>query len=177
MYSMQKNTHTRGVKQKGVWSFWMLLPVACLILFDEWIKYLALQRLPLEGDLLDPGIVDFAIHKNFGVAFDIPFKMPLIIFVSVIIGIALLRIAKKQWKADPMISFSSLVIIIAALGNLYDRIVYGFTVDYIILFGRSAINLSDILIITGVIFLLFSSRKKKKQRKHNSAIDKSEKIG
>ena len=174
MYSMQKNTHAGSVEQKGRWMFWILLPATCLILFDEWVKYLALQRLPLEGDLLDPEIIDFAIHKNFGVAFDIPFKMPLIIFVSVVIGIALLRIVQKHWNKDPMISFSSLLIVVAALGNLYDRVVYGYTVDYIILFGRSAINLSDLLIVTGVILLLFSSRKKK-QREHPDQIDNMEK--
>lgn len=142
--------------------FLLLIPISFLVLLDEWIKYISLQRLPLEGALLDPGVVAFAIHKNFGMAFDIPFKMPFIICISFIIGIALFNIAYQKWNTDPFISFSSLFIIIASLGNLFDRIVYGFTVDYFIFFGRSAVNISDFLIITSVLLLLFSSRQRKK---------------
>jgi len=149
------------VKRKAFF-FWLLIPISLLVLLDEWIKYIALQRLPLEGDLLDHGMFALAIHKNFGIAFDIPFKMPLIIFTSLVIGFVLLNIAYKKWNSDPFVSFSSLFIIIASLGNLYDRIVYGFTVDYLIFFGRSALNISDFLIISSVLLLLFTSRQSKK---------------
>ena len=80
---------------------------------------------------------------------------------SVLIGLGLAHAAYKNWKQHPNITVATLMILIGALGNLYDRIVYGFTVDYIILFERSAINLSDIVIVTGVFFLLWLSRRAK----------------
>jgi lipoprotein signal peptidase len=48
---------------------------------------------------------------------------------------------------------------------MYDRFVYDFTVDYIILFGTSAINLSDLVIVGGATLLLLTSREKKLKRK------------
>lgn len=142
------------------WIYWLLIPITLLVVLDEWLKYRGLNRLPLEGSLIDPGLLSFAIHKNWGIAFDMPFRIELVILISILIGIGLIKIAHKHWHDCPGITFSSLIIMIGALGNLYDRVSYGFTVDYILLFGRSAINLSDLVIISGVICLLAASRKR-----------------
>jgi signal peptidase II len=144
--------------------FW-LIPASALVLIDEWLKYFFLERLLDEGSLLDPGVIDFAIHKNFGIAFDIPFRLEFTVIFSVIIGYFLLRIAYKNLKRNPDLSLACAVIITGALGNLFDRLYYGFTVDYIILLGRSAINISDVLIVLGAIMLLLSSRRKKHRKK------------
>lgn len=145
--------------------YWLLVPVATIVFLDEWLKYLALQRLPGEGSLVDPGIIAFAIHKNLGVAFDIPFRLEFIILFSILIGLGLLHISYKNLRKHPDIALAAAIIILGALGNLYDRIVYGFTVDYIILFARSAINISDVVIVAGVILLLLSSRRTKRRKK------------
>lgn len=141
--------------------YWFLFPIGLIVLLDEWLKYLGLQNLPSESDIVNPDIVTFAIHKNWGAAFNFPFRLEFIILFSIVIGIGLLHVALKNFQIQPRVTFASLVIVLGALGNLYDRIVYGFTVDYIILFARSAINLSDIVIISGVVMLLLFSRNKK----------------
>lgn len=147
-----------------------LLPlVALIVLADEWVKRWALSHLPGESELTDAGIVSFAIHKNWGIAFDIPFKMPLIILTSALIGAALLYVAYRDWHEKPTIALSALMIVLGATGNLYDRLAYGFTVDYVILFGRSAINVSDVVIVAGVVLLLHASRVSKR-------VDRDEKI-
>lgn len=145
--------------------YWLLIPASVIVLLDEILKNRGLNRLPDEGSLVDPGIINFAIHKNLGIAFDIPFRLEFIIFASILIGLGLLRIALKHWKQDPMISTAAIMIILGALGNLFDRVIYGFTVDYIIILGRSAINLSDLVIISGVLLLLVSSQKESGDRK------------
>lgn len=159
MYPMQKNPYSGSVRSLSLRVYWFFLPVAAIVILDEWLKFIALQRLPEEGSLVDPGIVAFAIHKNWGVAFDIPFRLEFIILVSVVIGLGLLRIAYRNRLTHPDITLATGIIVLGALGNLYDRIVYGFTVDYIIVFARSAINLSDVVIVAGVIALLLSSRR------------------
>ena len=130
MYPVQKNSNAGGVIA-GRSPLFLLPVIALIVLLDEWVKWQALHNLPNESAIIKPEAVVFAIHKNWGIAFDIPFKMPLIILISIVIG---------------------------AAGNLYDRLAYGFTVDYIILLGRSAINISDIVIVSGVITLLSASR-------------------
>ncbi|MFA4845187.1 MAG: signal peptidase II [Patescibacteria group bacterium] len=145
--------------QKSI--YWLLVPTLLVVLSDEWLKAKGLERLPQEGSLVDPGLISFAIHKNLGIAFDFPFRLEFVIFASVIIGLGLVRVAYKHRHDRPFITFASLMVIIGALGNLYDRVNYGFTVDYIILFGRSAINLSDVVIVLGVVLLLIASRRKR----------------
>ncbi len=140
----------------------LLIPIAFTVLLDEWLKSRALAILPVETAITEPGLIDFGVHKNFGLAFDLPFRLEFVIAISVLIGLVLLHTAWKTKTSRPDIAFSSLVIILGALGNLYDRLVYGFTVDYMILFGRSAINFSDAVIILGIVsLLLLSSRKKR----------------
>lgn len=146
--------------------YWLLLPIAALVLVDEWLKALSLQRLPAEGSLVDPGLIEFAIHKNYGIAFNIPFKLEIVLIVSTLIGIGLIQVAYKHWSDKPAIAFSALIVVLGALGNMYDRFVYDFTVDYIILFGTSAINLSDLVIVSGATLLLLTSREKNGKRKN-----------
>ncbi len=148
------------MKSKGFSIYWYLIPISIIVLVDEWLKFQGLTNLPDEGSVVNPNWIDFVIHKNYGVAFDLPFRQELIILISLVIGYVLLQTAVKQFHKQPAIAFSSLVITIGALGNLYDRLAYGFTVDYILIFWRSAINLSDVVIIFGVLLLLMSSRKK-----------------
>lgn len=132
-----------------------------LALTDEIIKYFALKRLPEEGSLLVGKIIDLAIHKNYGIAFNIPLARELTIFVTTIIIAVFIYSAFKQWHLRPAVSVAAALVIAGALGNLFDRITYGFTVDYIILFTRSAINLSDLLILSGIVWLVLGIRKTK----------------
>lgn len=140
--------------------YWSLLPIALLVFVDEWLKYRGLQTLPAEGGPLRSSLLDFVIHKNYGIAFDIPFRLGIIIAISLVIGVVLIDMAWKNRVTHPRITFSAIVILLGAAGNLYDRLAYGFTVDYILLFARSAINLSDVVILLGVVSLLMNSRKK-----------------
>lgn len=154
---MQENANTRSVNSRRQALFFLPF-VALVVLADEFAKRWALVHLPDESELAPGGLLSFAIHKNWGIAFDIPFKMPLIILISAVIGAALIYVAYRDWHAKPTVALSALMIVLGAIGNLYDRLAYGFTVDYIILFGRSAINVSDIVIVAGVVLLLHASR-------------------
>ncbi len=136
-----------------------LIFVSTIVILDEIVKYWALTSAPLIETIANPGIFTLAIHKNWGIAFNIPFKLPLIILTSLILGIILLRVAYTQWKKKPMVALFALLILIGAAGNMFDRLVYGYTVDYLVLFGRSAINLSDLVILTGVFGMLTHARK------------------
>ncbi len=159
MHSVQKNADTRSVNEPRPAILWFLPLIAGFVLLDEFIKFFALHTFPDESQVPVSGLFTLAIHKNFGIAFDIPFKMPFIVLISILIGIALLVVAYKNGLKRPGITLSALMIVLGAAGNLYDRLVYGFTVDYLIIFGRSAINISDVIIVTGVILLLITSRR------------------
>lgn len=144
--------------------YWFLLPAVLLVGFDEWMKSFALTHFPDEQTLIAPNLMNLAIHKNWGLAFDIPFRRELILLISIVIGYFLVEMVIKNIRSNPKIATSSILILIGAIGNVFDRIYYGFTVDYLIFFGRSALNLCDLLIILGVVLLLLSSRKRLAER-------------
>ncbi len=125
----------------------------CLELLDVIFKYLAITRLSEDGRVSFP--IGLGLHKNPGIAFDIEIPLTLIIFLTFIVVILLLCFAKQHYLKNPTISAVAIIVIIGALGNAVDRILNGFTTDYLILFRLSAINFSDILILTGVTFLLW----------------------
>ncbi len=137
--------------------YWLLLPVLVVVVVDEWLKAQALNIFQNETPLVEPTLIDFTVHKNFGLAFDLPFRLEFVIAMTILIGVFLIRTAWKTRSSRPDIAFSCLVIILGALGNFYDRIAYGFAVDYIVFFGRSAINFSDVIIVLGVVALLIFS--------------------
>lgn len=157
---MQKDPDSGGLKHKLNVAGYAII-FALIVVADEFIKYLALNKLPEEGSLVDPSFFHLAIHKNFGIAFNIPFKMWVIILASAIIGVFLLQIIKKNWENRPNVSLMAIIIIIGAAGNMYDRLVYGFTVDYMIVFHRLAFNVSDVVILLGVAGLLMLTQKPK----------------
>ncbi len=126
-------------------------------LLDGAFKYLAIRFLPLDSQPVSAPI-DLALHKNPGISFDIPLPMAFIVPFTIVVIAALLMMARDAWRGNAMRSASAAVIALGALGNLVDRIINGFTTDYLILFATSAINLADILIIVGAVGLLYYTR-------------------
>lgn len=139
-----------------------ILGTGLIVLFDVWMKRMAVQSFPREEQLIQPSFFDLAVHKNYGIAFDIPFRIPIVIVLTIIVLGILVRFAIKHWQIQPQVSAAVWIIILGSLGNLFDRIYYGFTVDYLIFFSRSAVNLSDAIIVTGVLLLLLTGKSKKK---------------
>lgn len=138
----------------------ILIGASCVAAFaDAVLKSIAIKRFPEEGIRFDFPI-GFGLHKNPGIAFDIPIPLPIIIVLTIAITGYLTYFTYKHWEHNKAGSAAALMVIIGALGNMFDRIINDFTTDYIILFNRSAINLSDILIILGIIFLLRYSENK-----------------
>lgn len=136
-----------------------------LTIADTAAKNTALKILPEAGSIGVIGnIVGLQLHKNHGVVANIAIPMTLIIALTIAILCTLawwLHVAlkaKQTWVVT-----SLLVLISGAMGNLTDRIAHGFTTDYIILFGRSVVNISDALIVLGVIGIITAPKDKKKQ--------------
>ena len=143
---------------------WLIIAIsAVLVVLDEVLKVIALEKLPAEGSFVIPNIFQLGIHKNFGIAFDTPVDGNIIIGLSVGLILFFCWVFLQAYRKRAWYTGASALIIIGALGNLYDRFVYGYVIDYLIFFGRSAINLSDLVIIAGVVWFLiarFQPRKK-----------------
>lgn len=133
-----------------------------LTIADTATKLIALQFLSENESIpVLGGIVGLQLFKNYGVVANIAIPMPVIILLTFIILGALAMWLKHAYTAKQnWVTASLLVLILGASGNLVDRIAHGFTTDYIILFGRSVINIADVLIVIGVAGLITSPKDK-----------------
>lgn len=123
-----------------------LLIIASIAVIDGIVKYYALQ-IPFKTNSEE--IFDFILHKNFGIAFNIP--VPLTTILALTCVILAITVQQSLRIHQPLSTIAAVMIIAGAMNNAIDRLIHGFTTDYILLFGRSVINLSDLLIITGAV--------------------------
>lgn len=106
----------------------------------------------------------FTLHQNHGISFNIPIPIWLIVTTTVLVLIGTLIVAFRSKS----ISFTAVLglglVFGGALGNLHDRVLFGFVRDWALFFGRSAMNLADISILIGMVLFLSQSGRKKISR-------------
>lgn len=130
-----------------------------LFLLDRALKAFALASggrgdVPLIGEA-----VQFTLFRNGGIAFSLPFSGPLVWLASVAILAVVAAAARRDFRAgrqDRAAAFA--LFVFGACSNLFDRVVYGFTVDYLLFFGRSAVNVADAMIVAGALLLVLADR-------------------
>ena len=140
---------------------WISIIAILFAIIDEVIKFLILTKLPSEGSFVSSKILTIGLHQNYGIAFNLSVTHWLIIALTLVLISFFAWIIWKNLVVRPNISSAATLIVAGALGNLFDRIFYGFTVDYLIFFEQSALNLSDTLIMVGVVWIILANRKLK----------------
>ena len=137
----------------------LIIFVSCLLL-DRLTKYLAIINLKDKSDIiLIKNVLVLTYLENTGAAFSmlegkrLIFILITIVF-SIIIFLFFLKI-KPDRRFSPL--YICLTVILAgAVGNLIDRIMNGFVVDFIYfqIINFPVFNVADICVTLGVIFLI-----------------------
>ncbi|MCH5202804.1 MAG: signal peptidase II [Oscillospiraceae bacterium] len=142
---------------------------AAVVVIDQIIKYFVSIYLPNAGTVeFIPYILDLDYVENRGVAFGM-FKDMRWIFIaitSVVICFLLYIIIFRRINSK-LFNISASLIIGGGIGNLIDRIYYGYVIDYLQLsFFSPVCNFADYAITIGtallVIYVLFFYDKNKK---------------
>lgn len=125
----------RATKKSWVvlWRDWLLLPLALLVLaVDQGSKYLLVHRLAVEETLQLPGPIELTHITNTGTAFGLFHNQTFVLTIAsfVAIGILLLFYG-SQARHSAWIRLSLGLQLGGALGNLIDRLVRGYVVDFI----------------------------------------------
>ena len=152
-----------------------LIIAAFVALLDQIIKYSVVNNIKPHGTVcIISGVLNITYVENRGVAFGMFTDMRWI-FVA-LTALMIFAIIFYMFKKRPDGKFFYIVaglIIGGGLGNLYDRIVNGYVIDYISLsFFPPVCNFADYCITVGVILLIFyvlfkPSRKNKKVKKND----------
>ncbi|MFH0738909.1 MAG: signal peptidase II [Candidatus Omnitrophota bacterium] len=137
----------------------ILIIISAIFFFDQLTKILASKLLVLNHSLpLIKGIIYLTLVHNRGAAFGI-FKNQLWLFIfCAFFAIALIYVELKADKgARPFIYKLALGLICAgALGNLTDRILYGYVVDFLDLRIWPVFNIADSSVTVGAVLLAYS---------------------
>jgi len=144
-------------------AFAWLLFSAVIIVLDLWTKQIASDSLTLYRPVELTSWLNMTLAHNYGAAFSFLSDAGgwqrwlftgLASVVTVVLVVWLLRLPTNEKLTAAALS----LVIGGAVGNLIDRIVNGYVVDFIDVFYRShhwpAFNLADSAITGGVILLL-----------------------
>lgn len=140
--------------------------IAFLIIFlDQLTKYLVKSNLSIGQSI--PVIKNFfsiTLIKNFGIGFGMlnnpAARWILVCITIVIIGIILYYYKQIPEKYLPLIAAA--LVLGGAIGNLIDRILLGFVIDFLDFTVWPAFNIADSAVTVGVIGLIIYFIKDKK---------------
>ena len=141
----------------------VIMAAIFFIVCDRFLKCLAVNDF-----LSNKKIIGDFFQLNFASNYNIAFSLPLagwwlnvlIVLIIVVLVYNLLRLPLKR-KHDQ--ANFLLIIIFGAVSNLFDRIKYGYVIDYFDLKYWTVFNLADVMIVGGTIFLGWTIFKEKRQ--------------
>ena len=138
--------------------------VLAILVLDRWTKSLILSKFDLNETItVIDGLFDITYVRNTGVAFsmfssiDSPAKSGLLSLFTAAAAVLVIVYSLRSPAQDRLLQTGLSLILGGALGNLYDRLNYGFVVDfldfYIGPYRWPTFNVADTAISTGVFLL------------------------
>lgn len=125
-----------------------------IILLDQLSKLLIIDK----SINLIPNILSFTYTQNTGVAFGLIDNnlIFVILFNIVILGIIIKFLKENNENIDFVVLVSLILILSGGVGNLMDRLLRGYVVDFIKLefINFPVFNLADISVTVGVLILI-----------------------
>lgn len=141
---------------------WGLVLAVVVFILDQWTKAIASRELLDASIVLIPGFFDLLLVHNVGAAFglftNLPASYRVIFLVSVASVAALVILWMLKSARSGMLVFGLGMLLGGALGNLVDRVRFGWVVDFFYVHWHDlsfpVFNLADCAITLGVGLLL-----------------------
>lgn len=149
-----------------------LVSAVVLLAIDQITKYFVLKYLkPVGAVTVISGLLEFSYVENTGAAFGLFKNSMWFIMALTVVAFIVIAIVLFRYKYHTAFSYIAATLLIAGgVGNLIDRILYGFVVDFIhALFFNYVFNFADCCVTVGaVLFVLhiivLSYREKKAEQ-------------
>ncbi|CAM3732720.1 signal peptidase II [Rheinheimera salexigens] len=155
------------------WRFWWLMLL--LLVADQVTKQIVIQNMQLFDSISVLPFFNFTYVRNYGAAFSFLsdaggwqrwFFTLIAVVVSIVIAVWLAKLPRQQVKLSLALS----LVLAGAIGNLIDRSVYGYVIDFFHLFYKNwhypAFNVADSAICIGAVLLIWDSFTHKTEAKH-----------
>jgi signal peptidase II len=134
---------------------------AVVCIADQLSKYLALEHLRQADIALTP-FLNLALAYNTGAAFSFlagagGWQNGFFVLVAVAVSGVILLMLRRLGKADRQVAVALMLVLGGALGNVVDRVRFGYVVDFIDVYYRHwhwpTFNVADSAITVGAILL------------------------
>ncbi len=136
-----------------------------VIIIDQLTKLAVKRLLPLhESRSIIPSLLDFTHVQNTGAAFgllnaaDFPYKSAVMIVIAIVALVAISLYARQLGTHERLSRIGLALILGGALGNLMDRALSGYVVDFVDVYWGDAhfwaFNLADSAISIGAVLVL-----------------------
>ena len=142
--------------------FLWLLPIAAVIGLDQLTKYLAVLCLkPIKSFPIIENVLHLTYVENSGAAFGIlknhRWVFMVISTVAIIAVIAFMLASYKKKHYDPLLYIGLAIVSGGGIGNMIDRIMLGYVVDFVDfrLINFAVFNVADIFVCVGCALILF----------------------
>lgn len=136
------------------------MAIIFFIVLDRFLKVLALTNQGWQLNLIGE-ILKFNYQANYYIAFSLPLAGRVLVVLLISIILVLISLGLFCWfKRQDDKSVLLFLIILGAGSNLFDRVKYGYVIDYLDLKYFTVFNLADAMIVIGVILLMISLNKK-----------------
>ena len=132
--------------------------IVLIVLFDRLTKYLAEKEL-IDGSIANfiPGVVQFRYAENTGMAFSmLSGARCIFIAVTIVACVGVLYYMLSNRCKSLWLYWSLGVVVSGGIGNLVDRIVYGYVVDFIepVFIDFAVFNIADCAVTCGAVSLV-----------------------
>lgn len=128
-----------------------------VLFFDQLTKYwVQNSMLPRDSIPLIPGVFHLTYVQNTGAAFGfLRGKTLFFIVVAVLVLGFIIFLAPRLSREKPLLGLVFGLLLGGALGNLIDRIRFGYVIDFLDFRVWPVFNIADMAIVVGVCFLIW----------------------
>ena len=142
-----------------------IIAIGTIVAIDQLTKFIVRSTIPLYAKrVIIPELLDFTHVQNTGAAFgvlnaaDFPYKSALMIGIATLALVAISLYARQLGSDEKLSRYGLALILGGAFGNLIDRAVAGYVVDFVdVYWGEAhfwAFNVADAAITIGAILVL-----------------------
>jgi len=134
----------------------IFITVAIVFFLDRFAKSYFSHNLMLNQQVpLIKGVLSLTLVHNRGGAFGVlKNQLPVFIFTACLaIALIYFNLKKNKAKGPSLYNFSLSLVLAGALGNLFDRICFGYVIDFIDLGFWPVFNVADSAITVGAVLL------------------------
>jgi signal peptidase II len=139
-----------------------LILICAIFIFDRWTKELIVERLPYLTSVSVTFFLNIVHARNYGGAFGFLSQNPIGKYVLLFLPIAItagLIVYLLMGSMSASLRTSLCAVLAGAIGNLYDRISFGYVIDFIDVYYQGyhwpAFNVADSAITLGIAGWLY----------------------